>query len=256
MHGHEEKLNKGAQPGGVAGRQSVPLARSAESPLMAPHTAHGAGADGGRSPASMMVLQRSMGNAAVVQLLANERHEHGPACGHEAAAGAGAPSAAAVQRRVSPSSYEDEMQGPSLVHDVLGKSGQPIPDPLRHEMEARHEGADFSTVRLHDDVVAQRSAAEIGAHAYTSGEHIVRGKGGFDNMTLAHELKHVLQQRSGPVEGTPTGDGLTMSSKGDRHEREAEDSAVEVMQGPAPVQRAATGHDCSGSGHRHEEEER
>ncbi|MEE1800347.1 MULTISPECIES: DUF4157 domain-containing protein [unclassified Streptomyces] len=221
---------------------------------MAPHTAAGAGAES-RSPGSMMALQRSMGNAAVVQLLAAEKHEHGPSCGHEAAAGAGAAAGSAVQRRVRPATYEDEMQGGSLVHDVLGKTGQPIPKPLRQEMEARHKGADFSTVRLHDDVVAQRSAAEIGARAYTSGEHIVRGKGGFDNKTLAHELKHVLQQREGEVEGTPTGDGLKMSSKNDRDEREAEDSADEVMQGPAPVQRAAAGHNCSGGGHHHEEED-
>ncbi|MFI1360637.1 DUF4157 domain-containing protein [Streptomyces sp. NPDC020898] len=103
-------------------------------------------------------------------------------------------------------------------------------------MEGRF-GADFSDVRLHTGIAAQRSAAEIGAHAYTSGNHVVIGEGGGDRHTLAHELTHVIQQRQGPVSGTDSGSGLSISDPSDRFEREAEEQAHRVLQGPSPVQR-------------------
>ena len=37
-----------------------------------------------------------------------------------------------------------------------------------------------------------------------------------DCRTLAHELTHVVQQRSGPVEGTETGGGVRVSDPSDR----------------------------------------
>src|SRR6185503_1600241 len=61
--------------------------------------------------------------------------------------------------------------------------------------------ADFSHVRVHSDERAARSADEIGALAFTAGNHIVFGPGQFAPETsrgrqlLAHELTHVLQQR-------------------------------------------------------------
>jgi len=59
---------------------------------------------------------------------------------------------------------------------------------------------DFSQVRVHSDERAARSAQEIGALAYTAGDHIVFGAGQFAPETLrgqqllAHELTHVVQQ--------------------------------------------------------------
>ncbi|WP_399125879.1 DUF4157 domain-containing protein [Streptomyces sp. ITFR-6] len=98
-------------------------------------------------------------------------------------------------------------------------------------MEARF-GTDFSDVRLHTDATAQRSAAEIGARAYTSGSHIVLGGATTDAHTLAHELTHVVQQRSGPVAGTDNGTGLKVSDPSDRFERAAEADAHRVMAAP------------------------
>ncbi|MFI2351763.1 DUF4157 domain-containing protein [Streptomyces sp. NPDC019443] len=112
----------------------------------------------------MLALQRTAGNAAVARAVAAERHEHGSGCGHEQP----------VQRR-------------SAVQDVLSTPGRPLDDGLRSEMESRFGGADFSDVRVHSDRVAQRSASEIGARAYTSGSHVVIGEGGGDKHTLAHE---------------------------------------------------------------------
>ncbi|WP_228561063.1 eCIS core domain-containing protein [Catenulispora pinisilvae] len=174
-------------------------------------------------PTGLLSLQRSVGNAAVVQLLAEagdahsqESHEHGPGCGH---GGGDAP----VQR--------------SSVQSVLSAPGSPLAAPMRAEMESRL-GADFSDVRLHTGGAAQRSAAEIGARAYTSGNHVVIGDGGGDKHTLAHELTHVIQQRQGPVAGADNGSGLKVSDPSDRFERAAEANATRVLSRPVAAESA------------------
>ncbi len=167
-----------------------------------------AAAPAGRVPDALLALQRTTGNAAVLRMLQRDRHRHGPDCGHQQ------PGAEPVQR--------------SAVHDVLRAPGRPLDAPLREEMESRL-GSDFSDVRLHTDSAARASAAEVGARAYTSGNHVVIGDGGGDKHTLAHELTHVIQQRQGPVAGTDSGSGLSVSDPGDRFEREAEANAVRVM---------------------------
>jgi Domain of unknown function (DUF4157) len=117
------------------------------------------------------------------------------------------------------------------VDDVLRGSGQPLGTTVREEMEARL-GADFSRVRVHTDGAARTSAAEFGARAYTSGEHVVIGDGGAGKHVLAHELTHVIQQRQGPVASTDHGSWLKVSDSSDRDELAAEATAVRVMRVP------------------------
>ncbi|WP_106973395.1 MULTISPECIES: DUF4157 domain-containing protein [Streptomyces] len=121
----------------------------------------------------------------------------------------------------------------SAVQSVLRSSGRPLDEASRLDMEARL-GADFRDVRVHTGPAAAASAAEVGARAYTSGNHVVLGSGGHDRHTLAHELTHVIQQRQGPVAGTDNGGGLRISDPSDRFEREAEATATRVLRGPAP----------------------
>ena len=77
-------------------------------------------------------------------------------------------------------------------------NGAPLPDPVRSRMEQSF-GADFSDVRVH----ANSHALEIGAIAYTRGSavHFAPGRYAPDDQAgaqlLAHELAHVVQQRSG-----------------------------------------------------------
>ncbi|MFI0814971.1 DUF4157 domain-containing protein [Streptomyces sp. NPDC021098] len=197
-----------------------------------------AGPGGAMTPGQVLALQRSVGNAAVSRMVEEERHVHGAGCGHETPE-------TPVQR--------------TAVHDVLDTPGQPFTGPLRTEMEDRFGGADFSGVRLHTDSAAQKSATEIGARAYTSGNHVVFGPGPIEPKVMAHELRHTQQQAAGQVAGTDHGDGLSMSDKGDDFEKEAEAVAEQVMSsdpvtasapapgpsaGPAaeaPVQRVADG---------------
>ncbi|MFD8866500.1 DUF4157 domain-containing protein [Streptomyces sp. NPDC059590] len=171
------------------------------------------------TPGQMGTLQSLAGNAAVVQRLAQDqeqdRHEHDGACGHT-------PS---VQR--------------STVLDVLAMPGQPFDGPLRTEMEARFDRP-LSHLRVHTDVVAQRSAEEINAEAYTSGHHMVFKPQNLRNKrVVAHEIAHTFDQEEGEVPGTDQGDGTRMSSPGDAGEKAADAKADEVMSKPVPAGAAA-----------------
>ncbi|WP_258724108.1 DUF4157 domain-containing protein [Cellulomonas sp. NS3] len=130
----------------------------------------------------------------------------------------------------------------SPVLDVVGSGGSPLDAHVRTDMESRL-GHDFGDVRVHTDDAAHRSAASVQAHAYTVGSDVVFQRGQYDpgstagRTMLAHELTHVVQQRSGPVDGTATGDGVRVSDPSDRFEREAAANAERVMSAP-PVQTA------------------
>ncbi len=96
-------------------------------------------------------------------------------------------------------------------------------------------GHDFSGVRVHAGAGAAASARLLAADAYTVGDDIVLGSGRRDlngpggQRMLAHELTHVVQQRSGPVSGDEVEGGLRVSDPSDRFEREAERVADQVM---------------------------
>ncbi len=144
---------------------------------------------------------------------------------------------------------EDERESP--IADVIGKGGgAPLDGSLRGVMEHSF-GTDFGDVRVHAGASASASARAVDAHAYTVGSEIVLGEGtspgapGFDR-TLAHELTHVIQQRSGPVEGTPAGGGVSISNPSDRFEQAAEATADRVMAGGGAGR--AAGGDPAGAG--------
>jgi hypothetical protein len=158
-------------------------------------------------PAGLLGLQRAVGNAGVGALVEEER---------------------------------------SPVHDVVGSGGgQPLDVDTRQDMESRF-GQDFGDVRVHTGGAAHDSAKSLNAQAYTVGSDIVFQQDRFDpgstagRHTLAHELTHVVQQRSGPVDGTDAGGGVKVSDPSDRFEREAVASADRVMSGePAAAPAAA-----------------
>jgi hypothetical protein len=165
---------------------------------------------------ALLRLQRTRGNQAVLQLLA------------------------------IPKSDAEEI---SPVLDVVGGgSGQPLEPGVRSRMEAGL-GADFGDVRIHTDQAAAASAASVQAHAYTVGNEIVFGPGQYQpatptgERTLAHELTHVVQQRSGPVEGTARDGGIAVSDPSDRFEQAAETRADAYMAGSA----AGMASDASGA---------
>ncbi|WP_328317207.1 eCIS core domain-containing protein [Streptomyces sp. NBC_00388] len=115
-------------------------AKTDRTPARAPGGRAPAPSSGGSSsPPALSALQRTAGNAAVVQLLrrngqtgqagAQEQHRHGGGCAH-------------------PPSGQATVQRSAAVHEVLRSGGRPLDDAVRTDMEARL-GADFSDVRLH-----------------------------------------------------------------------------------------------------------
>lgn len=159
-------------------------------------------------PAGMLGLQRAVGNAGVGAVV------------------------------------EEEQRSP--VHDVISSGGSPLAADVREDMEGRF-GQDFSDVRVHTGSAAHDSAKSVNAQAYTVGSNIVFQRDKYDPASdsgkhmLAHELTHVVQQRSGPVDGTDTGGGVKVSDPSDRFERDAVANADRIMATPAapaaPVQR-------------------
>jgi Domain of unknown function (DUF4157) len=152
-----------------------------------------------RGTAAMLELQRTVGNAGVVQMLADEAATESP------------------------------------VLDVVGSGGgEPLHDSTRDSMESAF-GQSFADVRVHTDERASGSAASVGANAYTVGNDIVFKSGQFDpssesgQKTLAHELTHVVQQRSGPVDGSDAPGGIRLSDPSDRFERAADETASQVV---------------------------
>jgi hypothetical protein len=105
----------------------------------------------------------------------------------------------ASRSQTSTGSKSAKSGAPALVHDVLNKPGQPLDAGTRDYFEPRI-GHSLSSVRVHADEHAARSAQSIHAHAYTAGHDIVFGKAQFAPETiegkrlLAHELTHVVQQ--------------------------------------------------------------
>jgi hypothetical protein len=168
-------------------------------------------------PAGMLGLQRAVGNASASTLVEEDR---------------------------------------SPVHDVVGSGGgAPLDTETRADMETRF-GQDFGDVRVHTDGAAHESAKSVSAQAYTVGSNIVFQRDKYDPSSeggkhmLAHELTHVVQQRSGPVDGTDSGGGVKVSDPSDRFEREAVANADRLMSSPAP---AAGVQRCEDGGHSSED---
>ncbi|MGI6120281.1 MAG: DUF4157 domain-containing protein [Desulfosporosinus sp.] len=72
------------------------------------------------------------------------------------------------------------------------------PDTVKVAMGSRL-GADFSSVHFHTDAASAAKADAMGALAYTAGNDIYFGSGGFEASAAAHELVHTVQQ--GVVDG-------------------------------------------------------
>ena len=116
-------------------------------------------------------------------------------------------------------------------------AGAPLESNVRARMEQRL-GADFSDVRIHTGTEASRSAESVQASAYTVGEDVVlrdevRADSPDEERTLTHELAHVIQQRSGPVDGKEGPGGIKISDPSDRFERAAENVALGKTEPPS-----------------------
>lgn len=126
---------------------------------------------------------------------------------------------------------------PDAVHEALTSPGQPLDSATRAFFEPRF-GHDFSQVRVHTDAKAAQSAFVTNKLAYTVGRDIVFGERQYAPGTtmgsalLAHELTHVVQQRSA---SRAHADGLEIGSPNDAAEYEANRVAAEVLAARNPI---------------------
>ncbi len=104
--------------------------------------------------------------------------------------------------------------------------GTPLEPAVRSEMSATLGDA-FSDVRVHTDPLASALARSVQARAFTTGSDIYFAQGEYSpassagQQLLAHELRHVQQQR-----GAPTSGPLRVSEPGGALERDAESVAA------------------------------
>ncbi len=121
---------------------------------------------------------------------------------------------------------------PPIVHEVLRSPGQPLDAGTRAFMEPRF-GHDFSGVQVHTDAKAAESAQAVNALAYTVGNAIVFGAGQYrpdavqGRQLVAHELTHILQQRSSLSSSSPE----IITHAHDHSETEAERIADQIASG-------------------------
>lgn len=116
-----------------------------------------------------------------------------------------------------------------LAGRIQGKrgSGTSLDDGMRTNMEAGF-GTSFKDVRVHTDSEADTLNRSISAKAFTTGNDIFFRKdtSPSDSTLLAHELTHVVQQRSMSGGGT-----MTVGPAGDSHEQHADTMASAVTSG-------------------------
>jgi hypothetical protein len=134
----------------------------------------------------------------------------------------------------------------TVIMRTLGR-GRTLERPTREEMGTRLRH-DFRGVRVHTGLEADKLTRQLSAKAFTIGEDIFFGRGLYDPTSpggrelIAHELVHVVQQRSGRVAGE--GWGLTIARSYDAFELEAEREARRASEGvPAARSRNAASHD-------------
>jgi Domain of unknown function (DUF4157)/Lysine-specific metallo-endopeptidase len=126
------------------------------------------------------------------------------ACGNKAASGGSCDECARrrpdAQRALRPGAAVGSGNGGA--NTAPPSNGHPLDTTTRHYFERRF-GHGFGDVRVHDDGRADGAARAVDALAYTSGRDIVFAAGRYEPHSergvrlLAHELTHVVQQRSG-----------------------------------------------------------
>ncbi len=110
--------------------------------------------------------------------------------------------------------------------------GQPLDATVRRGMEGVFQ-VSFGHVRIHADGEADVLNRGVAAIAFTVGSDIFFRAGAYQPHSaagqhlLAHELAHVVQQRTGSL-GSSGGGTMTVGAADDRHEQEAEATAHRV----------------------------
>ncbi|AFO58105.1 hypothetical protein NJ7G_2877 [Natrinema sp. J7-2] len=139
-----------------------------------------------------------------------------------------------------------ETQVPDAVRDVISSRGRSLETSIQRAVEDRM-GDSLGDVRIHTGPKAAQACDQINARAFTVGNHVAFNAGEYNpespegQHVLAHELAHVRQQTGGAVSMLPQEDlGLEIDPD-PQLEREAEETAQQVLQGgELGIQRMST----------------
>jgi len=110
-----------------------------------------------------------------------------------------------LQRKPNSTLTETPSSGLDRVAATLRQGGHPLDANTRSFFEPRF-GIDFSAVRIHTDTQAAESVRSVNALAYTVGRDVVFNSGQYSPQSdngkrlLAHELTHIVQQKTGQVQ--------------------------------------------------------
>lgn len=117
----------------------------------------------------------------------------------------------------------------SAINSARG-GGTALAEGVRNAAE-HTMGSDFSNVRVHQDAQSDVLNRSMTAKAFTTGSDIFlrADQNSSDTGLMAHELRHVDQQRSGAVSGG--GGGMTVGAADDAHEHDADAVAAQVTAG-------------------------
>ncbi|CAM5544299.1 hypothetical protein STENM36S_03136 [Streptomyces tendae] len=204
VRAHEEAADQLAVRGGRTPHRATP----------APTTGVG-GAP--MTPAAVLALQSSAGNAAVQRVVARDAHQHGPGCGHT------------VQRRVDPGSHQHgagcghdgiDDRSPEGQHQLLDEakrtSSSSLPGSFLDKAVPFYQNPALAGARVHTDPIAQRATAAMGAEAMTIGMDVFLGPSAIGNEEiLAHEASHLDKNSRGITEtGSGSGGGPAVTDPG------------------------------------------
>jgi uncharacterized OsmC-like protein len=214
-------------------RQAESHDHAALSRRLAADTAQREGESDAPAPHPLVALQQQVGNAQVARMLAQREGEEEEE----------------VQAQHDLSQREDEEEEEVQAKPEVGLEGGPLSPELSGRINSQRGGgaaldggtrasmegafgADFEGVRVHTDAESDALNRSISARAFTTGSDIFfrNDAGPGDHSLLAHELTHVVQQRSGVGGG---GGGMTVGPAGDSHEQQADAAATAVTSGAA-----------------------
>jgi hypothetical protein len=211
----------------------------------------------------LLTLQSQIGNAQVARLLAQRDASEEVEAKHDLSVQRAAEEEEPVQGKRDLSVQRADDDQAQAQHENVGIEGGPVgPDTAQRISSARGGGStldgstrasmeggfrtSFEDVRVHHDAESDVLNRRLTSHAFTTGSDIFLRSDASpsDSRLMAHELTHVVQQRS-----MGGGGGMSVGAAGDPHESHADamaesvlsNSAAPAQAAPAAAQREAAG---------------
>ncbi|MFI7392563.1 MULTISPECIES: eCIS core domain-containing protein [Streptomyces] len=237
VRAHEEAADQLAARGGRTPHRAAPAPTAGVSGV--PMT-----------PATVLALQGSAGNAAVQRVVARDTHQHGPGCGHT------------VQRRTDPEAHQHgagcghdgiDDRSPEGQHQLLKEAKESpsssLPGSFLDKAVPFYDNPALAGARMYTGPVAQRATAAMGAEAMTIGMDVFLGPSAIGNEEiLAHEASHLDKNSRGITEtGSGSGGSPAVTDPGQSSEVAAVNDGAAFKAGhtaaPSVVAQRAVAHD-------------